>query len=63
MTGQTHFVLGLEPANCKVDGRKAERDSGTLCFLKPGEEKQFGLELRVLAGSQEVSEAIQRQSA
>jgi hypothetical protein len=62
MTGQTHFVLGLEPANCKVDGRKAERDAGILCFLEPGESKEFGLELRVLAGTEEVSEAIQSQS-
>ena len=58
MTGTNHFVLGLEPANCWTLGRKAERDRGTLQFLSPGERREFRLELRVLNGADEVSNAI-----
>jgi hypothetical protein len=63
MSGERHFVLGLEPANCGLSGRKAEREAGTLVQLQPGESREFGLKMRVLAGETEVSSAIQQQSA
>jgi hypothetical protein len=59
MTAPSHFVLGLEPANCRVDGRKVEREAGTLRVLRSGENEEFNLELRVLDGAREVSEAIE----
>jgi hypothetical protein len=62
MTGTNHFVLGLEPANCWTLGRKAERDRGTLQMLSPGERREFRLELRVLNGAEEVSNAIRSQA-
>jgi hypothetical protein len=62
MTGANHFVLGLEPANCWTLGRKAERDRGTLQMLSPGERREFRLELRVLNGAEEVSNAIRSQA-
>jgi hypothetical protein len=62
MTGTNHFVLGLEPANCWTLGRKAERDRGTLQTLSPGERREFRLELRVLNGAEEVSNAIRSQA-
>jgi len=58
MTGEGHFVLGIEPGNCKVDGRKREREAGTLRLLEPGEKEEFQLELRVLDGAAEVAQAI-----
>ena len=58
MTGEGHFVLGIEPGNCKVDGRKREREAGTLRILEPGEKEEFQLELRVLDGAAEVAKAI-----
>ncbi|MBS1850515.1 MAG: aldose 1-epimerase family protein [Acidobacteria bacterium] len=58
MTGVNHFVLGLEPANCRVEGRAAERKAGTLKTLKPGEQERFGFEMHILDGKQEVQEAI-----
>jgi len=58
MTGEGHFVLGIEPGNCKVDGRKREREAGTLRLLEPGEKEDFQLELRVLDGAAEVAKAI-----
>jgi hypothetical protein len=58
MTGEGHFVLGLEPANCGLAGRKAERDANTLHFLEPGQQEEFSLQLRVLDGADEVQSAI-----
>jgi hypothetical protein len=62
MTGANHFVLGLEPANCRTLGRKAERDRGTLQTLAPGERREFRLELSVLDGADEVANAVRSQA-
>lgn len=58
MTGVNHFVLGLEPANCHVEGRSAEREAGRLKMLRPGEREEFAVDLQVLDGKAEVAEAI-----
>ncbi len=58
MTGTNHFVLGLEPANCRTLGRAAERARGTLETLSPGERREFRLELKVLDGADQVAAAI-----
>jgi hypothetical protein len=50
MTGQSTYVVGLEPANCRVEGRAAERAAGTLRMLAPGEAEVFSLELSVHSG-------------
>ncbi|MDR3575185.1 MAG: aldose 1-epimerase family protein [Anaerolineaceae bacterium] len=47
MMGNSTYVLGLEPANCHVEGRKKERERGTLQFIQPGEEKDFRIEISV----------------
>ncbi|MBI3963166.1 MAG: DUF4432 family protein [Deinococcus sp.] len=49
MMGQGDDVLGLEPANCYVEGRAKERERGTLQFLEPGEHRDFRLRMRVEA--------------
>jgi len=50
MMGQGTYVLGVEPANCGVlHGRAAARAQGDLPHLQPGEERQYWLELDVLA--------------
>lgn len=59
MPGVNHYILGLEPANCRVDGRKAERERGTLQTLKPGEKKQFAIEIEVLDGVANVAKALE----
>ena len=46
---QGSYVLGLEPANCRVDGRAEERARGTLSYLKPGEKRCYELEFAVSA--------------
>lgn len=56
MTGAGAYVCGLEPANCSVEGRARNRQSGTLMFLKPGEEQTIRIDISVLPDN----EAIQR---
>ena len=40
-------VLGIEPANCHVEGRASERERGALVTLDPGKSLAFDLELDV----------------
>lgn len=58
MTSANHFVLGLEPANCRTRGRAHERERGTLQILEPGEQREFRLEIRILEGELQVQDAI-----
>ena len=50
MMGRGFYVVGLEPANCLVEGRARERAAGTLQFLAPGEERHFVVQIGVLEG-------------
>jgi hypothetical protein len=56
MNGTREYVVGLEPANCWVEGRAKERERGTLQFLKPGETREYHLEIGVLTTPNEVAE-------
>lgn len=47
MPGTGLHVLGIEPANCLVEGRAVERQRGTLVFLEPGEGRTYDLALEV----------------
>lgn len=46
-------VLGIEPANCSLAGRAADRESGSLPVLAPGEERHTEIEVTIapLGGS------------
>ena len=46
--GNKEYVVGMEPANCHIEGRAAERNRGTLQFLEPGEAREYHLEIGVL---------------
>ncbi len=48
MMGAGTYVCGLEPANCSVQGRAHDRADGALVFLKPGEERNYLVEISVL---------------
>jgi hypothetical protein len=52
MMGQSNYVLGIEPANCRVGGRSQERARGTLQFLQPGEQREFQVEIEVSEGEE-----------
>jgi hypothetical protein len=47
MPGEGVHVLGIEPANCYVEGRAVERERGTLSILQPGESRTYQLTLEV----------------
>ena len=50
MPDSGEYVLGIEPSNCSVEGRIAEREKGNLTILQPGEQKIYKLELEVSEG-------------
>jgi hypothetical protein len=45
MMGEGLYVVGVEPANCHVEGRVRERERGTLQILAPQEERSYRLEI------------------
>ncbi len=47
MAGAGAHVLGIEPANCYVEGRAVERARGTLVTLEPGETRRYDLRLEL----------------
>lgn len=57
MMGQGEYVCGIEPANCLVLGRAAERAAGRLKTIGPGEERRFQVTLAVLDGASEIEAA------
>jgi hypothetical protein len=56
--GAPDYVLGIEPANCLVEGREAHRASG-LKPIAPGETRRYALRLAVLDGAGAVAAALQ----
>ena len=52
------YVLGIEPGNCRVDGRDKERERGTLVTLKPGEQVSYSLCLRVTLGDDDLDRNV-----
>ena len=54
--GEGEYVLGIEPGNCHVGGRKKAREDGTLEFIKPGEIREFKLEVEIVEGEEEIKE-------
>lgn len=47
MAGAGEHVLGIEPANCHVEGRAVKRERGTLEMLAPGEARMYELVVEV----------------
>jgi hypothetical protein len=54
------YALGIEPANCLVEGRAREKERGTLKTLAPMEKARFDLEIGVLDGSREINDLVKR---
>jgi hypothetical protein len=44
------YLTGIEPATCGVLGRAAERESGGLLMLEPGERRTFDVRISVILG-------------
>lgn len=60
MMGEGTYVMGIEPANCGVEGRESERRAGTLEFLDPREERRFEVQIGVVDGEEQIAEVISR---
>jgi hypothetical protein len=54
MNGQGTYVVGMEPANCFVEGRDKDRERGILQFLEPGEKRHYHVEIGVLASLDDI---------
>ncbi len=55
-----YYVTELGPANCHVAGRAAEREAGTLKFLKPGESMEYRLKISVCEGKDNLNAVKER---
>ena len=44
------YTLGIEPGNCRPEGRVAAREREALVELAPGEQVNYRVEISVLAG-------------
>jgi Domain of unknown function (DUF4432) len=49
MTSEGTYVVGLEPATCRVGGREAEEEAGRVIYLEPGESRRYKVEISVSA--------------
>ena len=58
--GEGTYVVGMEPANCLVEGRAKERERGTLQFLKPGETREYHLEIGVITSQDKIRSLEER---
>ncbi len=45
MMGEGMYVMGIEPANCHVEGRAQERSRGTLQIMQPQEMRRMSMEI------------------
>jgi len=52
--GQGEYVLGMEPCNCYVGGRFDPRNQNVQEYLKPGESKNFDIEIEILSGANDI---------
>jgi hypothetical protein len=59
MLGPGMYLTGLEPANCGLAGRAAEREAGTLIELEPGESRRSGISIEVSFGADAAALAAQ----
>lgn len=58
MPGQGTYVMGIEPANCLVEGRAKERERGTLQVLEPGESRTYDLTFNIYEGPEAIDQLI-----
>jgi len=52
--GEQDYVVGLEPCNCGVEGRRLDEEQGLLDRLRPGESRRTSLEFGAITNEKEV---------
>lgn len=63
MMGEGEYVMGLEPATCRVEGRARSREAGLLEAIGPGGQRRFRIEVEFLddaAGIDRIADEISR---
>lgn len=60
MLSEVEYVLGLEPANCHPVNRVEQGKRGDLEYIKPGEKREFEIEIGVLTDKQQIKEFEQK---
>ncbi|MGC9320227.1 MAG: aldose 1-epimerase family protein [Armatimonadota bacterium] len=58
MPGQGTYVMGIEPANCHVEGRPAERERGTLQVMEPGESRSYTMTIGIVEGPEGIDQLV-----
>jgi hypothetical protein len=58
--GEQDYVVGLEPCNCGVEGRRVDEEQGLLQVLEAGETREFDLEFGPLTTLEEVASVRSR---
>jgi hypothetical protein len=58
LPGQGTYVLGVEPGNCRVEGRVVERERGTLQVLEPGEIREYTMTIGIAEGKREIDDLL-----
>ncbi len=53
--GEGEYVCGIEPSNCLVGGRAAERKNNALEFIEPGQIIKNRLEFNILASKKDIA--------
>ncbi len=56
--GEGEYVMGMEPCNCYVGGRKNAKQDKTLDYLAPGEIRNFDLTIELIEGMDEINTVI-----
>ncbi len=56
------YALGLEPGNCHVLGRDRARADGSLQYIRPGEIKQYDIDVGIYQGAGEIGPALGKYS-
>jgi len=59
MPGEGTYVLGVEPANCRTEGRAAERERGTLQVLQPNESRTYTLTFSIYEGPEAIDQLVE----
>ena len=60
MMGESEYVMGMEPGTNGVFGRATERERGRVMQLRPGQKREFEIEIGVLDGPKDIA-AIEKE--
>jgi hypothetical protein len=60
MLSESEYVLGIEPGNCIPVGRKEQKARGGLEYLKPGEKREFMIEIGMLTDRNQIKEFVEK---